>query len=264
MDATVRVRGTPSQINPLRLTEASYTHAEATSVLSNFLNDSTRFRIPNSHYEYIADSLAANGHSRESWEHLWSLPRLLIAQCTWITDSAVESWMILELGSFLGSVERIMEVAGLKEAPMVVRVDSEEDGVVRDLVCVDETLMNKIHRWIADRMAIDWDAARPLLRKAEQTALITQDPRALKASAVSQATQAAQVVQANPAEEELERQIREREEAEAKREKLVVEFLVRRAAEQVAQNDENIRHWLENLHLPGKSSTQSAFGEQEQ
>ncbi|KAH8757837.1 hypothetical protein F5882DRAFT_480850 [Hyaloscypha sp. PMI_1271] len=145
-----------------------YSHFEAIYLLQEFLKDVTRYRMTDSEYELMAAILAANGHSRLSWEHLNSLKHMLDAHTRPTTDRWGNSWTLLRLGGFLTFVERVMEIAKLRVKPICEQMVGG-NGEAITVAWVDNYSMGKIYEWVDQRMVPVRDAASRL-KKAEPVA----------------------------------------------------------------------------------------------
>lgn len=129
--------------------------------------------MADSEYELMAAVLAANGHSRLSWEHLNSLKHMLDTQTRPTTDRWGNSWTLLRLGGFLTFVERVMEIAKLKVKPICEQMVGG-NGEAITVAWVDNYSMGNIHEWVDQRMVPVRDAASRL-KKAKQAAEDSND-----------------------------------------------------------------------------------------
>lgn len=139
-----------------------YTHSDAKYFLTMQLNDVTRTRIPDSHWELIAPDLLDAGHSRDTYEHLISLKDLLRSQSSTVMDDQGKVWTLLKLEGLLRSVEKITEIAGLAEEPRCTGAEGENGLFI--VVWVDEEATKRIEGWINERLVVKgkpekrWDA----------------------------------------------------------------------------------------------------------
>lgn len=123
-----------------------YTRAEATALITAHRADVTRAQIPDSHWALVREEREAAGYDREAYEHALQLKDVLDAQSTVVHDAEGKAWSLVRLGGLLGSAEKVRDVAGLGEVP-VVEEGWNEMGVVR-FVMVDEEAKRKIDSWV--------------------------------------------------------------------------------------------------------------------
>jgi hypothetical protein len=114
----------------------------------------TRERISDSHWALIQDEKEASGYDREAYEHSLQLPNVFKGQSATIpTDGAGGELMLLfRLGGLLDSPEKVKDIVGLEELP-VVKEGVSETGVVKFCV-VGKEVQQKLEEWLAQKAVL--------------------------------------------------------------------------------------------------------------
>ena len=114
----------------------------------------TRERISNDHWALIKDEKEALGYDREAYEHSLELPKVFKGQSATIPTAGADGELMLlfRLGGLLDTPEKVKEIAGLDETPMV-RDGMSEMGIVQFCV-VDKEAQKKLEEWLAQRAVL--------------------------------------------------------------------------------------------------------------
>jgi hypothetical protein len=114
----------------------------------------TRERITDEHWALIKDGKEALGYDREAYEHSLQLPQVFKSQSATIPAPSAdgEMMMLFRLGGPLDSPEKVKEIAGLNELP-VVRKGWSEMGMMKFCV-VDLNVQKKLEEWLAQRAVL--------------------------------------------------------------------------------------------------------------
>lgn len=114
----------------------------------------TRERISDDHWALIKDEKEGLGYDREAYEHSLNLPQVFKGQSASIAAPGTDGEMMLlfRLGGVLDSAEKVKELAGLKELP-VVREGWSEMGIVRFCV-VDKEAQKELEQWLAQKAVL--------------------------------------------------------------------------------------------------------------
>lgn len=146
-----------------RLYVSSVTNAQMVSHVLITGPDSTQFthhlavtreRITDDHWNLIKDEKEALGYDREAYEHSLQLPKVFKGQSATIptTGGDGELMLLFRLGGLLDSPEKVKEIAGLEDLP-VVREGWSEMGVVKFCV-VDKDAQRKLEEWLAQKAVL--------------------------------------------------------------------------------------------------------------
>jgi hypothetical protein len=114
----------------------------------------TRERISDQHWALIKDEKEALGYDRETYEHSLQLPQVFKSQSATIPTNGAggELMLLFRLGGLLDSPEKVREIAGLEELP-VIKEGVSEMGVVKFCV-VDKEVQRKLEEWLAQRAVL--------------------------------------------------------------------------------------------------------------
>ncbi|KAJ4365856.1 hypothetical protein N0V83_008478 [Neocucurbitaria cava] len=133
-----------------------YSYMEAVKLISDQRGDVTRERITDDHWALIKDEKEALGYDREAYEHSLQLSQVFKGQSASIPaggGSDDDDMMFLfRLGGLLKTPEKVKEVAGLEELP-VVREGTNEMGVVKFCV-VDKDTQKKLEEWLTQHSVL--------------------------------------------------------------------------------------------------------------
>jgi hypothetical protein len=102
----------------------------------------------------IKDEKEALGYDREAYEHSLQLPKVFQGQSATIptTEGDGELMLLFRMGGLLDSAEKVKEIAGLDELP-VVREGMSERGTVKFCV-VDMETQKKLEEWLAQKAVL--------------------------------------------------------------------------------------------------------------
>jgi hypothetical protein len=116
----------------------------------------TRERITDAHWTLIAREKEARGYDREAYEHSLQLPKVFKGQSAAIpiTSGDGEMMCLFRLGGLLDSAEKVKEIAGLEEVP-VVREGMNEMGLVKFCV-VEKEVQRRLEEWLKQRAVLQW------------------------------------------------------------------------------------------------------------
>lgn len=114
----------------------------------------TRERITDEHWALIKDEKEALGYDREAYEHSLQLPKVFKGQSASIPTTGADGEMVLlfRLGGLLDTPEKVKEVAGLKELP-IIRDGMSEMGMVKFCV-VDKETQKKLEDWLTQQSVL--------------------------------------------------------------------------------------------------------------
>jgi hypothetical protein len=114
----------------------------------------TRERITADHWTLIKDEKEALGYDREAYEHSLQLPKVFKGQSATIPTNGADGELMLlfRLGGLLDSPEKVKEIAGLDELP-VVKEGRNEMGSVKFCV-VDKEVQQKLEEWLAQKAVL--------------------------------------------------------------------------------------------------------------
>jgi hypothetical protein len=114
----------------------------------------TRERITDHHWALIKDEKEALGYDLEAYEHSLQLLKVFKNQSATLptADANGEMKMLFRLGGLLDSPEKVKDIAGLDELPMV-REGMSEMGLVRFCV-VNLEVQKKLEEWLAQRAVL--------------------------------------------------------------------------------------------------------------
>ncbi|KAF1920590.1 hypothetical protein BDU57DRAFT_544270 [Ampelomyces quisqualis] len=131
-----------------------YSHMEAVRLIGDQRGDVTRDRITDSHWALIADEKEALGYDREADEHSLQLPKVFKGQSATIPATGGDGELVhlFRLGGLLDSAEKVKEIAGLEELP-VVREGVNEMGPVKFCV-VEREAQDKLEEWLKQRAVL--------------------------------------------------------------------------------------------------------------
>lgn len=119
----------------------NYTSAEAAALISTQRADITRDRISDLHWSLVTDAEEASGYDREAYEHRLQLRDLLQSQSLQSGDK-----FIFRLGGLLSSAEKVMEVAGLKGKPPVLKGETAVGEA--EFCCVEVEARKRTEEWL--------------------------------------------------------------------------------------------------------------------
>ena len=108
----------------------------------------TRERITDDHWSLIEDEKQALGYDREAYEHSLKLSEVFKTQSATLPTTSPNGGMMLlfRLGGLLDSAEKVKNIAGLDEAPVVVEGVSDR-GPVKFCMVGKET-QKKLEEWL--------------------------------------------------------------------------------------------------------------------
>jgi hypothetical protein len=114
----------------------------------------TRERITDDHWTLIKDEKEALGYDREAYEHSLQLPKVFKGQSATIPTNGADGELMLlfRLGGLLDTPEKVKDIAGLDELP-VVKEGMNELGPVRFCV-VDKEVQKKLEEWLAQKAVL--------------------------------------------------------------------------------------------------------------
>jgi hypothetical protein len=112
----------------------------------------TRERISDDHWGLVKTERAALGHDRESYEHSLQLKSVFASQSAAVPHPDGGLVLLFRLGGLLSSPERVQEVAGLEEPP-VIQDGWSERGPVK-FVMVDEGAKKKLEEWLTQQSVL--------------------------------------------------------------------------------------------------------------
>ena len=102
----------------------------------------------------IKDEKEALGYDREAYEHSLQLPKIFKGQSATVptTGDDGELMFLFRLGGLLDSPEKVKDIAGLKELPLVRKAWSER-GMV-DFCVVDKEVQQNLEEWLAQKAVL--------------------------------------------------------------------------------------------------------------
>jgi hypothetical protein len=112
----------------------------------------TRERISDDHWSLIKAEKEAAGHDRESYEHSLQLKSVFASQSASVPHPDGGLTLLFRLGGLLSSPEKVKEVAGLDEPPVVQNGWSER-GLVQ-FVTVDEKAKKSLEEWLTQQSVL--------------------------------------------------------------------------------------------------------------
>lgn len=114
----------------------------------------TRERITDAHWSLIAPEKEALGYDREAYEHSLQLHKVFKGQSAAIpiTGGNGEMMCLFRLGGLLDSPEKVKEIAGLEEVP-VVREGVNEMELVKFCV-VGKEVQGRLEEWLRQRAVL--------------------------------------------------------------------------------------------------------------
>jgi hypothetical protein len=114
----------------------------------------TRERITDDLWALIKDEKEALGYDREAYEHSLQLPKVFKGQSATIPTNGGDGELMLlfRMGGLLDSAEKVKEIAGLEELP-VVKAGMNERGIVNFCV-VDKETQRKLEEWLAQKAVL--------------------------------------------------------------------------------------------------------------
>jgi hypothetical protein len=112
----------------------------------------TRERISDDHWGLVKTEKEALGHDRESYEHSLQLKSVFASQSAAVPHPDGGLVLLFRLGGLLSSPERVQEVAGLEEPP-VIQDGWSERGPVK-FVMVDEGAKKKLEEWLTQQSVL--------------------------------------------------------------------------------------------------------------
>jgi hypothetical protein len=114
----------------------------------------TRERITDDHWTLIKDEKEALGYDREAYEHSLQLPKVFKGQSATIPTNGADGELMLlfRLGGLLDTPQKVKDIAGLDELP-VVKEGMNELGPVRFCV-VDKEVQKKLEEWLAQKAVL--------------------------------------------------------------------------------------------------------------
>jgi hypothetical protein len=114
----------------------------------------TRERITDDHWALIKDEKEDLGYDREAYEHSLQLPKVFKSQSATIPSNGADGELMLlfRLGGLLDTPEKIKDIAGLEELP-VVKEGMSEMGPLRFCV-VDKEVQRKLEGWLAQKAVL--------------------------------------------------------------------------------------------------------------
>ncbi|KAF2129779.1 hypothetical protein P153DRAFT_356466 [Dothidotthia symphoricarpi CBS 119687] len=131
-----------------------YSHMEAVQLIGNQRGDVTRERITDEHWELIKDDKQAIGYDREAYEHSLQLTKVFKSQSASIptTGADGELMLLFRLGGLLDTPEKVKDITGLDELPMV-KEGTSEMGVVK-FCAVDKEAQKKLEDWLTQHAVL--------------------------------------------------------------------------------------------------------------
>ncbi|KAJ4412820.1 hypothetical protein N0V91_000582 [Didymella pomorum] len=129
-----------------------YSSQEAVELIRTQRNDVTRERISDDHWSLIKAEKEAAGHDRESYEHSLQLKSVFASQSASVPHPDGGLTLLFRLGGLLSSPEKVKEVAGLDEPPVVQNGWSER-GLVQ-FVTVDEKAKKSLEEWLTQQSVL--------------------------------------------------------------------------------------------------------------
>lgn len=112
----------------------------------------TRERISDDHWDLVKVEVEAAGYDRESYEHSLQLKSVFASQSASIPHPDGGLVLLFRLGGLLNSPNKVQEVAGLEEPP-VVQEGFSERGPVK-FVMVDEKAKKKLEDWLLQQSVL--------------------------------------------------------------------------------------------------------------
>jgi hypothetical protein len=114
----------------------------------------TRERITDDHWALIKNEKEALGYDREAYEHNLQLPKVFKGPSATILTAGADGELMLlfRLGGLLDTPEKVKEIAGLDELP-IMKEGISEMGVVKFCV-VDKDAQKKLEEWLAQRAVL--------------------------------------------------------------------------------------------------------------
>ncbi|KAJ4384425.1 hypothetical protein N0V86_000024 [Didymella sp. IMI 355093] len=123
-----------------------YGEQEAIEAIGAQRSDVTRERVSDEHWQLVSAAKEDAGHDRETYEHSLSLKSVFDRQSAAVPLPDGGLVLLFRLGGLLGDAEKVREVAGLEEAPVVQKGWSER-GLV-SFVVVDESAKKRLDEWL--------------------------------------------------------------------------------------------------------------------
>jgi hypothetical protein len=105
-----------------------------------------RERVSDEHWLLVRAQKEDAGHDRETYEHSLSLKSVFDSRSAAVPHPDGGLVLLFRLGGLLGDAEKVREVAGLEEAP-VVQEGWSERGPVR-FVVVDKSAKKRLEEWL--------------------------------------------------------------------------------------------------------------------
>jgi hypothetical protein len=121
-------------------------------LFTNLITPVTRERISDDHWELIKAEKEAAGYDREAYEHSLQLKDVFRGQSAAIPAPDGDLMLLFRLGGVLDSAEKVKEVAGMDEVP-IVREGSSERGPVKFCV-VDQEAKKKLEEWLTQQSVL--------------------------------------------------------------------------------------------------------------
>jgi hypothetical protein len=112
--------------------DGSHTPLSPSTNSHTYIYTVTRERITDAHWSLISTAKEAQAYDRKAYEHALLLPKVFKGQSASIPTAGAEGELMLlfQLQGLLDSAEKVKEVAGLEELP-VVKEGVGEMGVVK-------------------------------------------------------------------------------------------------------------------------------------
>jgi hypothetical protein len=114
----------------------------------------TRERIADNHWALVKDEKEALGYDREAYEHSLQLSKIFKGQSATIPTVGADgaTMLLFRLGGLLDSAEKVKEIAGMDELP-VVQDGINETGIVK-FCLVEEGTKKKLEEWLAQKAVL--------------------------------------------------------------------------------------------------------------
>ncbi|KAF1843986.1 uncharacterized protein K460DRAFT_408302 [Cucurbitaria berberidis CBS 394.84] len=131
-----------------------YSQMEAVKLIGDQRGDVTRERITDEHWTLIREEKEILGYDREAYEHSLQLSHVFKRQSALIPTTGSDGAMMLlfRLGGLLSTPEKVKEVAGLEELP-VVREGMSEMEMVK-FCAVDKEAQKKLEDWLTQQSVL--------------------------------------------------------------------------------------------------------------
>jgi hypothetical protein len=131
----------------------SYIPAEASLLLTLQLEDETRERIPNAHWELNGNDVEAAGYSRVSWDHLLGMKDTMKANSTTLIDNDGKGWTTLRMAGFIRDKESVKVITGTEKDLKITEVKALDGS--QKVVWVDDEGLKKIEEFIDGKLVLE-------------------------------------------------------------------------------------------------------------